>query len=98
MFCATFIFQTRSSATEQNLTYNHSFFSRKLHTIQLNIFYIKRRLCPRNYYLDNFSIAALILLTVSSLPIISIISVAPPGVMRFPETAVRTGHITNPGL
>ena len=27
------------SATEQNQTYNHSFFFRRLHTIQLNIFY-----------------------------------------------------------
>ena len=26
------------SATEQNLTYNHSFFFRRLNTIQLNIF------------------------------------------------------------
>jgi hypothetical protein len=27
------------SATEQNLTYNNSFFFRRLNTIQLNIFY-----------------------------------------------------------
>ncbi|WP_372656369.1 hypothetical protein [Anaerobutyricum hallii] len=33
------IFQTRSSATEQNLTYNNSFFFRRLHTIQPYIFY-----------------------------------------------------------
>ena len=29
----------------------------------------------------------------SSLPMISMISVAPAGVICFPETAVRTGHI-----
>ena len=35
------------SATEQNLTYNYSFFYRRLTTIQLGIFYIKRCLSPQ---------------------------------------------------
>lgn len=37
-------------------------------------------------------------LRVSSLPMISIISVAPPGVIRLPDTAVRRGHMTRPTL
>lgn len=44
------------------------------------------------------AIAASTLTRVSSFPITSMISVAPPGVICLPETAVRTGHITNPGL
>ena len=50
------------------------------------------------YYLLNNSIAFLILSTDSALPRTSMISVAPPGVFCFPETAVLTGHITYPFL
>ena len=49
-------------------------------------------------YLLNFSIAAFTRLIVSSLPMISMISVAPAGVICLPETAVRRGHITYPFL
>ena len=43
-------------------------------------------------YLLNNSIPALTLAIVSSFPIISIISVAPAGVICFPETAVLIGQ------
>ena len=46
------------------------------------------------YYLLNNSIPTFTLRIVSSLPMISMISVAPAGVICFPETAVRIGHIT----
>ena len=42
----------------------------------------------------NFSIALRIRFKDSSLPRSSISSVAPPGVICLPETAVRIGHIT----
>ena len=48
----------------------------------------------QNYAFCNFSIAASIRAIVSSFPSTSISSVAPPGVICLPETAVRIGHIT----
>ena len=45
-------------------------------------------------YLDNNSIPLRIRAIDSSLPRSSISSVAPPGVICLPDTAVRTGHIT----
>ena len=47
---------------------------------------------------SSFSMALRILAKDSSLPMTSIISVAPAGVICLPETAVRIGHITYPFL
>ena len=58
----------------------------------------KLRWISLHIYLLNFSIAAFTRLIVSSLPMISMISVAPAGVICLPETAVRRGHITYPFL
>lgn len=46
------------------------------------------------YAFCSFAIAASIRAIVSSLPSTSMSSVAPPGVICLPETAVRIGHIT----
>ena len=43
---------------------------------------------------SSFAIAARILAMDSSLPRISMISVAPAGVVIFPDTAIRTGQST----
>ncbi len=50
------------------------------------------------YFPASISIPTRILRRDSSLPSTSMISVAPPGVLCLPETAVRTGHITYPFL
>lgn len=47
---------------------------------------------------DSFSIAASILRRVSSLPRMWQNSTPPPGVTCLPESAVRSGHRTNPFL
>jgi len=47
---------------------------------------------------SSLSIAVLILLKVTSLPRISAISVAPPGVTGRPDNAIRNGQIRDPAL
>lgn len=60
----------------------------------INNFYIRTMDSSFLYHYDSFSMAVLIRATDSSLPRTSISSVAPPGVICFPDTAVRIGHIT----
>ena len=59
---------------------------------------IKLHEMPRNFYFSSAFVRSAIPVRIrfkdSSLPIISIISVAPAGVICLPETAVRTGHNT----